>query len=68
MKLFSSRLSSRLRSSPFGLPRRTVWWIAFACAALGILSGLNLVVVPALMGYVSWIVLGGLILLLLATR
>lgn len=65
----------RLKSSPFSrftsrsVPRQTIiWWIALACAVFGLLSGLHIVIVPALAGYSYWIVLGGLILLLAATR
>ncbi|MBI5569099.1 MAG: hypothetical protein HY914_04055 [Desulfomonile tiedjei] len=50
------------------LDRRVVWWTAFACAVYGLLTLLHIVVVPALAGYSFWIVLGGLVLLLIATR
>ncbi len=65
----------RIKASPFSsfrfraFPRKTVaWWIAAACAIFGILSGLQIVIVPMLAGYSYWIVLGGLILLLFTTR
>lgn len=65
----------RMKASPFsnfkfrGFPRKTVaWWIAAACAIFGLLSGLQIVIVPMLAGHSYWIVLGGLILLLISTR
>lgn len=58
---------SRLRSGAYS--RQTIiWWVALACAVLGLLTGLHIVIVPLLAGYSYWIVLGGLILLLAATR
>jgi uncharacterized membrane protein HdeD (DUF308 family) len=48
--------------------KRIMWWIALICAVFGILSGLHLIIVPALTAYVYWIVVGALVLLLVATR
>jgi len=71
MKAFSLRMDrspfSRFRFRAF--PRKAItWWIAFACAVLGLLTGLHIVIVPLLAGYSYWIVLAGLIVLLVATR
>jgi len=68
MKLFPTRGRSFLPGRTPVLDMRIVWWIALACAVFGLLSLLGLVLVPHLTGYACWIVLGGLILLLIATR
>lgn len=65
----------RAKTSPFSRFRGrryswdvVFWWVAFACAVFGLLSGLHLIIIPLLAGYAYWIVLAGLILLLAATR
>jgi len=68
MRIFRRSLQSRLGVARSPLNRGTAWWIALICAAIGVLSAANLIIIPALAGYVSWIVLGGLILLLIANR
>lgn len=46
-------------------PKVIIWWIALICALIGLLTALSIIIVPSLAGYIFWIVLGGLILLLL---
>jgi hypothetical protein len=48
-------------------PKAITWWICFVCAVIGILCALNIVVIPMLAGHLYWIVVGGLVLLLIAT-
>ncbi len=48
-------------------PKVIIWWISCACAAIGVLSALKIIIVPALTPYLFWVVVLGLILLLLAT-
>jgi len=68
MKLFPTKRRSFFSGRTPVLDRRIVWWIALACGLFGVLSLLGLVIVPQLTGYACWIVLGGLILLLIASR
>ncbi len=48
-------------------PKTITWIICVICAVIGILAALNIFVLPFLAAYVLWIVIGGLVLLLLAT-
>jgi hypothetical protein len=48
-------------------PKTITWIICLICAVIGILATLNIIVLPTLSAYVIWIVIGGLVLLLLAT-
>jgi len=49
----------------FNAPKVITWWIALACAVVGVLALLAIIPVPILGVYAFWIVLAGLILLLL---
>ncbi|HTY24469.1 MAG TPA: hypothetical protein VMC85_15135 [Desulfomonilaceae bacterium] len=49
-------------------PRLVTWWISFVCLAIGVLTAFQVVLIPVLMGYIFWIVVAGLALMLLATR
>jgi hypothetical protein len=58
---------SRMRSRAF-VGKAAAWWVGLGCAVFGILTGLHLVIVPLLAAYSYWIVVGGLVLVLVATR
>ena len=68
MRILPWKKRSPLTGHRLRLDRRVFWWIAFGCAVYGLLTLLHIVVVPVLAGYSFWIVLGGLVLLLIATR
>lgn len=48
-------------------PKAASWWVAFVCALVWILCTFKIILVPPLAPYLDWVLLGGLVLLLLAT-
>ncbi len=68
MRGFSQTIRGTFLRPRLSLDRKISWWIALACAVLGVVIPLKLVAIPVLAAYIYWIVLGGLILLLVESR
>ncbi len=68
MRGFAQTIRGTFSRPRLSIDRRISWWIALACAVLGVVIPLKLVVIPVLAAYIYWIVLGGLILLLVESR